>query len=297
MFKTFIFLKVHLHSTAYFIIEKDYREPPFRAKSPFFAWNWELLEFVISWKLTKLPPILFTHLHSEFSVNLQIGGLWIRHLKKISRFSVSHFLSDPGWFALHEIEPLYIVDNFENVQGCFWCWCWCCYTWSRSFANISILKFDANFETEVKTFWTSRIGWRVSQIFQVTWVHERLPRTSLAWWDGVGSRYLMKLVHNSNILIYHEYPLDINQETLLWIWEQLQKNGLVTRSNLLNLSLKTETRCWTFLNWFCFLETTRCRENQARRWGRTCPTCTGYYDIDDYRGHRDNDNYDCTRPS
>ena len=91
MFKTFIFLKVHLHSTAYFIIEKDYREPPFRAKSPFFAWNWELLEFVISWKLTKLLPVLSTHLHSEFSVNLQIGGIWIRHLKKISRFSVSHF--------------------------------------------------------------------------------------------------------------------------------------------------------------------------------------------------------------
>ena len=218
MFKTFIFLKVHLHSTAYFIIEKDYREPPFRAKSPFFAWNWELLEYVIFWKFTKLLPVLSTHFHSEFSVNLQIGGLWIRHLKKISRFSVSHFLSDPGWFALHEIEPLYIVDNFENVQGCFWCWCWCCYTWSRSFANISILKFDANFETEVKTFWTSRIGWRVSQIFQVTWVHERLPRTSLAWWDGVGSRCLMKLVHNSNILIYHEYPLGINQDALLWIW-------------------------------------------------------------------------------
>ena len=211
VFKTFIFLKVHLHSTAYFIIEKDYREPPFRAKSPFFAWNWELLEFVISWKLTKLLPVLFTHFHSEFSVNLQIGGLWIRHLKSISRFSVGHFLWEPCLIVglpcmkLNHSILFTALKMYKVVMLVLILMLMLCNTWGRGFTNISILKFGANFETEVKTFWTFEIGWWVSQIFQVTWVHERLPRTSLAWWDGVGSRYLMKLVHSSSILIYHEW--------------------------------------------------------------------------------------------
>ena len=35
----------------------------------------------------------------------------------------------------------------------------------------------------------------------LTWVQDTLPRTSLRWSDGVGSRCLMKLVHSSSILI------------------------------------------------------------------------------------------------
>ena len=83
----------------------------------------------------------------------------------------------------------------------------------------------------------------------LTWVQDTLPRTSLRWSDGVGSRCLMKLVHNSSILIQ------------FWSLSGFLKKTIIT-----------------FLNWVCFLETTRRRGDQALSWAHTCPTCR--------RGHR-----------